>query len=671
MLPAAHPQCATLPFHPLTVWDRSTISHMHLAVGDDFAGFRILRILGSGGMGEVYLAQHPRLPRRDALKLLRTDISADAGYRSRFEREADLASTLWHQHIVGLHDRGEVDGQLWIAMDFVDGHNAAELIAQRYPSGMPAELVIKIVSAVGSALDHAHKQGLLHRDVKPANIMVTHPDDDDDRRILLTDFGIARNIDDISGLTTTNMTVGTVAYAAPEQLMGEPLDGRADQYALAATAYHLLTGTPLYPHSNPAVVISHHLNATPPQLANTRPELARYDGALAIALAKDPEDRFTRCTDLAAALADQHGGTNSSTAPTQSAAIASRNPTSGNPNNGPIPHVPQRRKWPIPAAAATVSIIAAAAVLTWQQPWSASQPPADAAPQSAEAAAPPANTGPLTGTYSAAFGPELQLSDRKVLNPANATTTFEIRSACSPTGCVAVARPAAGPTLARQLIFDDLGGQWIAVGTASSTSPAISAGLIAGCEQGLSPETWETLLLQPQPDGTLTGQYEVTNSNNCNSTRTVTMKRTGDVDTTTLDDPTKLPTRIPSPAQGFTGHYRYTYSSALGSRDVDGYVRTDCLRTGDRCMSYFSEPRSSEPFVFADGRWTLHYAGPVNCGSADGPRVQIDRNAELELPEPTSDPIEMIDGQGQEQVASGPCMRPTSNYNLRFTRTGD
>lgn len=658
---------------PTAVLDRSTISHMHLGVGDDFAGFRILRILGSGGMGEIYLAQHPRLPRRDALKLLRTDICADADYRGRFEREADLASTLWHQHIVGLHDRGEVDGQLWITMDFVDGHNAAELIAQRYPSGMPAELVIKIVSAVGSALDYAHKQGLLHRDVKPANIMVTHPDDDDNRRILLADFGIARSIDDISGLTTTNMTVGTVAYAAPEQLIGDRLDERADQYALAATAYHLLTGAPLFPNSNPAVVISRHLTAAPPQLADTRPELARYDAALAIALAKSPGDRFARCSDLAAALVDQHGGVVSSTAPTQSAAVVPRRPSSisRSPDSRSSADSLQRRKWVTPAAAAAVSVIGAAAVLVWQQPWRSSPSLGEAAPQSSEVTAPPANTGPLTGIYSADFGPELQLSDRKVLNSAGATTTFEIRSACSPTGCVAVARPADSTTLQRQLIFDDVGGEWIAVGTASSSSTAISAGLIAGCEQGLSPESWETLLLQPQPDGGLTGQYEVTNSNNCNTSRTVTMKRTGDVDITKLDDPAGLPTRIHSPAQGFRGHYRYTYSSAGASYDTDGYVRTDCLRTGERCMSYFSSPRSAEPFVFADGRWTLHYSGPVSCGSLSGPRTQVDRTAELELPDPASDPIQAITGRGQQQVVNGPCMSPLDNYNLRFTRTAD
>ena len=238
---------------------------MPLNNGEIFAGFRIIRLLGSGGMGEVYLVQHPRLPRRNALKVLPADVSADAEFRARFNREADLASTLYHPHIVGVHDRGEDNGQLWISMDYVDGLDAARLMVDRYPAGMPVDEVVRIVTAVASGLDYAHKQGLLHRDVKPANIMLTHLDDEGEQRILLTDFGIARSVDDISGLTTTNMTVGTVAYSAPEQLMGEEIDGRADQYALAATTHHLLTGLQLFPHSNPAVAISRHLNAAPPR----------------------------------------------------------------------------------------------------------------------------------------------------------------------------------------------------------------------------------------------------------------------------------------------------------------------------------------------------------------------------------------------------------------------
>ena len=206
---------------------------MPLADGATFAGYTIVRLVGSGGMGEVYLAQHPRLPRRDALKVLPTAVSADTAYRQRFNREADIAATLWHPHIVGVHDRGEYEGQIWISMDYVDGTDAGRLLRERYPNGMPKAEVVDIVTAVAEALDYAHERGLLHRDVKPANILLSHPESGD-QRILLADFGIARWANDISGLTATNMTVGTLSYAAPEQLMGGQLDGRADVFSVGA-----------------------------------------------------------------------------------------------------------------------------------------------------------------------------------------------------------------------------------------------------------------------------------------------------------------------------------------------------------------------------------------------------------------------------------------------------
>ncbi|GFG48850.1 serine/threonine protein kinase [Mycolicibacterium agri] len=280
---------------------------MPIAAGETFAGYTIVRLLGTGGMGEVYLAEHPRLPRRDALKVLPTDVCADSEYRQRFNREADLAATLWHPHIIGVHDRGDVDGQIWISMDYVDGTDAAELLRERYPNGMPKDEVVRIVTGVAEALDYAHQQGLLHRDVKPANIMLTDPADAGEQRVLLGDFGIARRMDDNSNLTATNMTVGTVFYAAPEQLMGEDIDGRADQYALAATAFHLLTGSPPFHHSNPTVVISQHLTAAPPTLAERRPELSALDPVLRKALSKDPKDRFVNCVDFARALCHRLG----------------------------------------------------------------------------------------------------------------------------------------------------------------------------------------------------------------------------------------------------------------------------------------------------------------------------------------------------------------------------
>jgi serine/threonine-protein kinase len=269
--------------------------------GDTFAGYTIKRMLGAGGMGEVYLAEHPRLTRLDAIKILPAELTEAEEYRARFVREADLAASLWHPHIVGVHDRGEQDGHLWISMDFVDGTDAQQLLRAN-PGGLSLPEVLDIVDAVADALDFAHQRRLLHRDVKPANILLT-PTVDGRRRILLADFGIARRMDESGGLTKTGMTLGTYSYTAPEQLMGGQIDGRADQYSLAATAFQLLTGALLFgADSNIALTISRHLSAEPPRLGSLRPELSALDSAMMRALAKNPVDRFPTCAAFAAAL---------------------------------------------------------------------------------------------------------------------------------------------------------------------------------------------------------------------------------------------------------------------------------------------------------------------------------------------------------------------------------
>jgi serine/threonine-protein kinase len=328
---------------------------MPLVDGQVIAGYTILRSLGAGGMGEVYLAQHPRLPRRDALKVLSESVCAESEYCERFKREADIAATLWHPHIVEVHDRGQVDGQLWISMDYVEGTDAARLLIERYPKGMPPDLVMRIVTAVADALDYAHQKGLTHRDVKPANILLSNPGTESER-IMLADFGIARRSDDVSGLTGTNTTVGTVEYAAPEQLKGEDLDGRADQYALAATAFQLLTGTPPFHHSNPAVVISKHLTADPPKIGRGRPELSSFGPAFDKALAKSPADRYDRCIDFARALAHRMGAEEAGS----DATVLAQAATGPRHSRRPSPSRP-RRKLLISLAAAFV-VIAVAAV---------------------------------------------------------------------------------------------------------------------------------------------------------------------------------------------------------------------------------------------------------------------------------------------------------------------
>jgi len=157
-----------------------------------FAGFTIDRVLGAGGMGTVYLAQHPRLPRKDALKLLRSDLSSDPGFRTRFEREADLAARLDHRNIVTVYDRGRTDEQLWIDMQYVDGIDASQAL-ESDPDSMTVPRVLRIIAEVGNGLDFAHRHGLWHRDVKPANILLSpSAEDDEPERVLLTDFAWPR-----------------------------------------------------------------------------------------------------------------------------------------------------------------------------------------------------------------------------------------------------------------------------------------------------------------------------------------------------------------------------------------------------------------------------------------------------------------------------------------------
>lgn len=380
---------------------------MTLSVGDLFAGYRIIRLLGVGGMGEVYLAQHPRLPRQDALKLLRTEVCTDPVFRTRFIREADSVAALDHPNIVKVYDRGENGEQLWIATQYIDGTDAAEQLRQHYPAGMPTADAIAIIVAVADALDYAHGRGLVHRDVKPANVLLARPGPEGIQRTYLADFGIARPLADPQGLTATSMAVGTVEYAAPEQLLGQSVDGRADQYALAATAYRLLTGSPVFPATNPIVAINDHINSTPPTLARSRPDLAALDPVLATALAKDPADRYRSCGDFARALKTAAIG--GSPAPEQPATHA---PTLAAPIAPPPPQTPppvergpkaagSKTVW-VAVAAMALALAAIVAVMTQRHsPMNSAAPSSTAALPAAPsptAAAPPTTAPTVTKT---------------------------------------------------------------------------------------------------------------------------------------------------------------------------------------------------------------------------------------------------------------------------------
>ncbi|WP_348536887.1 protein kinase domain-containing protein [Nocardia carnea] len=271
-----------------------------LQPGEDFAGYLIRRRLGVGGMGMVFLARHPRLPRLVALKLLNPDLYSDREIRLRFERESELAGRLEHPNIVTVYDRGAEGKQLWISMQYVPGSDAS-LVDLHV---LDPRRAVQIIADTGVALDFAHANGVLHRDVKPGNILLAKPPIGQPERVLLTDFGIAGVRDAETTIAAADTITATLAYAAPEQLTGAKLDHRGDQYSLACTLFWLLTGSGPYPGSNPAELIQAHLTAPVPRLSRIRPGLPpALDEVMARALAKNPAERFLSCTEFAAAAA--------------------------------------------------------------------------------------------------------------------------------------------------------------------------------------------------------------------------------------------------------------------------------------------------------------------------------------------------------------------------------
>ncbi|TQM32250.1 serine/threonine-protein kinase [Nocardia bhagyanarayanae] len=273
---------------------------MNVVEGTTFAGYRIERRLGSGGMGTVYAAAHPRLPRTDALKVLSDARADDPEFRARFLREAELAARLQHPNLVAVRDRGEHEGRLWIAMQYVEGVDLTELI-RRGPAVLDPARAVRILAQAAQGLDEIHRAGLLHRDVKPANILVAERPDGPDR-VLVTDFGIARGADDAATLTGSGSFAATLAYAAPEQLGGGAVDRRADVYALGCTLYQMLTGSVPFPRHSPGSVLYAHLHEPAPRPSLRNPRLPKaFDDVIANAMAKLPDDRYDSCGELAAA----------------------------------------------------------------------------------------------------------------------------------------------------------------------------------------------------------------------------------------------------------------------------------------------------------------------------------------------------------------------------------
>jgi serine/threonine-protein kinase len=516
---------------------------MALASGANFAGYTVARRLGSGVTGEVYLVQDPRAARWAALKVLSPALSMDNDFRQRFLLETTATANLNHPHIVEVHARGEFEGQLWVAMDYLEGNTAAQLIADRFPAVSPVDEVLAIVTAVAGALDHAHERGMLHRDVKPANILLTRGRGE--QRILLADFGIARRIGDPTVTVGSNLPVGTVGYAAPETLMGAEVDGRADQYALAATAFHLLTGAPPVEHTDPTAALRQLQEAAPVRLSDQRPELAPLDSVFSKALSRRPGDRFDSCMQFADAANEAAGLPIGDGSP--EAVLAVDYPAYAWPDfvgiaprqsalrpvsdaAKPAPQAPatlptKRRPRKILVGTAGVALVAGLLALgfvigrkTDNTPTRAAGPQSSASAPAVGPSPPSTPPAPLDGTYRI----EVQRA-KQTFNytpdpqPPNVNTWWAFRSACTPSYCSAAAiqldntdhtQPSAPG--GRPVVMRFTGGQW-------QSEPETAKFPCVGPNGAAQTQTMtQVLVLRPAPHGDLVGEMDVTvQSNEC------------------------------------------------------------------------------------------------------------------------------------------------------------
>jgi serine/threonine-protein kinase len=270
------------------------------AVGDEVAGYRIDGMAGRGGMGVVFRAHHLHLGRDAALKVLTADLAGNKSFRARFVREAQTAARLEHPNIVPVYDAGDWDGLLYIAMKYIEGTDLGHVLDRE--GQLSPQRVIELLGDVADALDTAHASGMVHRDVKPGNVLL------DGKRSYLTDFGLTKRMSSRTALTAAGRTVGTAAYLAPEQIRGQEVDARTDVYALGCVLYECLTGNVPFERESDIATLWAHLEADAAPLSETRPDLpSGLNDVLNKAIAKKKDERYPTCGELVAAMADAAG----------------------------------------------------------------------------------------------------------------------------------------------------------------------------------------------------------------------------------------------------------------------------------------------------------------------------------------------------------------------------
>ncbi len=364
-------------------------------VGSKIAGYRLEEQIGRGGMAVVFRAHDPRLDRRVALKILAPELARDEAFQQRFIRESRAAAAVDHPHIIPVFEAGEAAGVLFIAMRYVQGRDVRTLLDEE--GTLPPIRVVSIVTQVASALDAAHSHGLVHRDVKPANMLLdTAAGSSRSDHVYLSDFGLSKQSLSSTGLTGTGQFLGTLDYVSPEQIEGRPVDGRTDLYALAGATFEMLGGVPPFKRDQGLAVLWAQISEQPPLLTERRPDLPPgVDQVMTKALAKAPADRYSHCLDFAAALREACG-LRSEDASDPGGLLQPLPGSAGQPER---PRQPTQIAMPSsPAAAVRPATVAAAAAAEQEGPAGPAAGPAQDLPASrAQPGGPPTEAARIPG----------------------------------------------------------------------------------------------------------------------------------------------------------------------------------------------------------------------------------------------------------------------------------
>ena len=712
--------------------------------GTPFGKYRLIDLLGRGGMGEVWKAFDTATQRVVAVKVLPAQLAADPVFEQRFRREAFAAASLNNPHVVPIHNFGEIEGRLYVDMRLIEGQDLEHVLAD---GPLDPGRAVKVIEQIASALNAAHRVGLVHRDVKPSNILLCEDD-----FAYLIDFGIARGAGE-TGLTGTGNVIGTWPYMAPERFSTGRSDTPSDIYALACVLYECLTASRPFPGESVEQQIAGHLTTPPPRPSIKKPGVTpQLDAVIAKGMAKDPEQRYRTTTELARAAQSAL----TAPIPRPSPPPDPQRTAAGPAVSAPTRRVPEevREQWtPTRRVQAEDAEEARAPIQhrpgqpsspvqyrpteNVEEPWAPTQyrPTENAeepwAPTQYRPAqnvhdpssptmyrpdelprvpAPDRGTperladteepwpwwrrkaivipigvllmvvalvtvliamhggeqgsgagGPIDGTFAVEFAAATRPNGEPYANVPGGSETWVIRSACSNGACVATASKLNGSQSGMStLVLDKIDGRWTAVSATSGTC------------QDAPTEYWETMSLQQGSDGGLEGDYFVRSTTSCARNQQVTFTRTGNVEqgSVSIADPQAQPPRVPSPAEALHGRYQETDTYAADGRIAQASfdITTYCLRTGERCLSFWLNPDDVKNLVFSSNQWVLtNTSSDTQCKSGGGAHREI--TLEYPLPQPKQDPITLLTGRGNYTI-TGACPF-SSDFDSRVERTGD